>query len=124
MKATVRKWGNSLALRIPRSFADDADVKEGSRVETPMVCRSPATPSIFWAAAVLMCFCAFPSWGLDFTVSYEPGERYRMLERSDLRRYEGGRFVGLSYREVRGILNVTADDAGMVAVVGDYFVLE
>ena len=33
MKATVRKWGNSLALRIPRSLADDADVKEGSRVE-------------------------------------------------------------------------------------------
>ncbi len=31
MKATVKKWGNSLALRIPRSFADDADV-EGNRL--------------------------------------------------------------------------------------------
>ncbi len=29
----IRKWGNSLGLRIPKSLALDARVKEGSAVE-------------------------------------------------------------------------------------------
>ena len=29
MKTRTRKWGNSLALRIPRSFAAEAQVEEG-----------------------------------------------------------------------------------------------
>ncbi len=33
MNAKVRKWGNSLALRIPRSFARDADLTTGSVVD-------------------------------------------------------------------------------------------
>ncbi len=33
MKVQVRKWGNSLALRIPKSFALEAKVKEGSAVD-------------------------------------------------------------------------------------------
>lgn len=31
--ATVQKWGNSLAIRIPRALAGQLDVCEGSRVE-------------------------------------------------------------------------------------------
>jgi antitoxin MazE len=30
---TSKKWGNSLALRIPKSFAQDAAVKEGTLVD-------------------------------------------------------------------------------------------
>lgn len=30
MRIRVQKWGNSLALRIPKPFAEDAAVKEGS----------------------------------------------------------------------------------------------
>ncbi len=30
MRVQVQKWGNSLALRIPKPFAEDAAVKEGS----------------------------------------------------------------------------------------------
>ena len=33
MRVQVQKWGNSLALRIPRPFAEDAAVREGSVVD-------------------------------------------------------------------------------------------
>ena len=33
MQTKVRKWGNSLGLRIPRSFAAKAQVEEGSTVD-------------------------------------------------------------------------------------------
>jgi antitoxin MazE len=33
MKTRVQKWGNSLALRIPKSFAADAGLREDSPVE-------------------------------------------------------------------------------------------
>ncbi len=33
MKTRVQKWGNSLALRIPKSFAADAGLRENSPVE-------------------------------------------------------------------------------------------
>ena len=30
MRVRVQKWGNGLALRIPKPFAQDAEVKEGT----------------------------------------------------------------------------------------------
>jgi antitoxin MazE len=33
MKTRIQKWGNSLGLRIPRSFAAEAQVTEGSTVD-------------------------------------------------------------------------------------------
>lgn len=33
MNATVQKWGNSLALRIPSSVAKDINLRQGSSVE-------------------------------------------------------------------------------------------
>jgi len=33
MKSKIQKWGNSLALRIPKSFAEEARVKEGADVD-------------------------------------------------------------------------------------------
>lgn len=33
MNATVQKWGNSLALRIPSSVAKDIHLRQGSAVE-------------------------------------------------------------------------------------------
>ncbi|OFW01938.1 MAG: multidrug transporter MatE [Acidobacteria bacterium RIFCSPLOWO2_12_FULL_59_11] len=32
MRVQIRKWGNSLALRIPKPFAQDAGVREGTMV--------------------------------------------------------------------------------------------
>ena len=31
--ATVQKWGNSLGIRIPKSVAEQVDLKSGSEVE-------------------------------------------------------------------------------------------
>ena len=33
MEARIQKWGNSLALRIPRPFAREVGLEEGSQVE-------------------------------------------------------------------------------------------
>lgn len=33
MKAVIRMWGNSLAIRIPKNLAADAGIKEGTEVE-------------------------------------------------------------------------------------------
>lgn len=33
MEASIQKWGNSLALRIPSSYAKDIHLKKGSHVE-------------------------------------------------------------------------------------------
>lgn len=37
MQARVQKWGNSLALRIPRSFAAEAGLKPDAAVELSLV---------------------------------------------------------------------------------------
>jgi antitoxin MazE len=36
MRATVRKWGNSLALRIPSGMAEDARLQDGTEVEVAL----------------------------------------------------------------------------------------
>lgn len=33
MRVQVQKWGNSLALRIPKPFAEDAEVREGTLLD-------------------------------------------------------------------------------------------
>ena len=36
MKTRVQKWGNSLALRIPKSFASEVGLDENSSVEVSL----------------------------------------------------------------------------------------
>jgi antitoxin MazE len=33
MRVQIQKWGNSLALRIPKPFAEEASVREGTVVD-------------------------------------------------------------------------------------------
>ena len=33
MRSSIKKWGNSLALRIPRSIAEDSRIREGAEVD-------------------------------------------------------------------------------------------
>ena len=33
MTATIQKWGNSLALRLPKALATEAHMREGSQVQ-------------------------------------------------------------------------------------------
>ena len=37
MLTKIQKWGNSLALRIPKAFALDAQLEKGSLVEVSLV---------------------------------------------------------------------------------------
>jgi len=37
MKTKVQKWGNSLALRIPKSFASEVGIKNDSPVEMSLI---------------------------------------------------------------------------------------
>lgn len=37
MKTRVQKWGNSLALRIPKSFAEEAGLRENGAVNLTLV---------------------------------------------------------------------------------------
>jgi antitoxin MazE len=37
MKTRVQKWGNSLALRIPKSFAEEAGLREDVPIELSLV---------------------------------------------------------------------------------------
>ncbi|MBI2854693.1 MAG: AbrB/MazE/SpoVT family DNA-binding domain-containing protein [Chloroflexi bacterium] len=37
MKTRVQKWGNSLALRIPKSFADEVGLQRETPVEVSLV---------------------------------------------------------------------------------------
>jgi antitoxin MazE len=36
MKVQIQKWGNSLALRIPKSFAVESKIQQGSTVEVSL----------------------------------------------------------------------------------------
>lgn len=46
MNARVQRWGNSLAIRIPRAYAADLGVREGSEVELTLDGRALiVTPS-------------------------------------------------------------------------------
>ncbi len=33
MKTLIQRWGNSLALRIPKAFAEEISVREGDEIE-------------------------------------------------------------------------------------------
>ena len=37
MRSSVQKWGNSLAIRIPKSFADEVHLNQGSAVDIRLV---------------------------------------------------------------------------------------
>jgi antitoxin MazE len=57
MKTRVQKWGNSLAVRIPKSFAEDLDWEEGAPVEmtldeSALIIRSDRERS--WDLAALL----------------------------------------------------------------------
>ncbi len=50
MRATIAKWGNSLAVRLPRSIAQDINLSPGSavelRVEGGSVVMTPAAKKL------------------------------------------------------------------------------
>ena len=57
MRATIQKWGNSLALRIPKPLAEQAHITQGSLVEIKLVDDvlqiEPVAPQEYTLAALL-----------------------------------------------------------------------
>jgi antitoxin MazE len=57
MKAKIQRWGNSLAVRIPKSFAEEVGLSDGSAVEMRIVERGllvePATVPVPTLAELL-----------------------------------------------------------------------
>lgn len=37
MKTRIQKWGNSLALRVPKALAEEAQVQVGTQIEISLV---------------------------------------------------------------------------------------
>jgi antitoxin MazE len=57
MRARIQKWGNSLALRIPRGTAEEAGLAQGSevelRVEKGKLIVQPKPPKVYRLADLL-----------------------------------------------------------------------
>jgi len=57
VKARVQRWGNSLAVRIPRAFADDLGLVDGAAVELTLEkarsrsVRHPRRPIGWWSCS-------------------------------------------------------------------------
>lgn len=82
---------------------------------------------IFFALAY--CLLAVEGAAAEpFTVDLASGDLLKITEKSNLRKYENGRFVGLSYREVRGVLSagrpVEAPGAVEPLLSGRFYVFE
>lgn len=58
MLTKVKKWGNSLALRIPKAFAIDAQIEKDSVVEVSLV-----------DGQILIKLIAAPTWTLEQLLS-------------------------------------------------------
>ena len=46
MKTRVQKWGNSLALRIPKSFAEEAGLRANGTVDLSLVAGTLVVQSV------------------------------------------------------------------------------
>jgi antitoxin MazE len=53
MKTRVQKWGNSLALRIPKSFALEAGLDQGAEVDVALVAGKLIVTPLFTPAFTL-----------------------------------------------------------------------
>jgi OmpA-OmpF porin, OOP family len=71
----------------------------------------------------LLLVVSGPLAALDLRFMFLSGDKIRLTERADLRRYEDGTFVGLAYREVRGLLEATPEQSS-TRLEGDFYVFE
>lgn len=57
-------------------------------------------------------------------IKYKGGRNYSLVERTDLRRYDNGKYTGLVSREVRSFIAETESNDGSVLYDGNFFVDE
>ena len=58
---------------------------------------------------LIFFFLNFLFWGLEIQFRYNGGRNYTLVERTDLRRYENNRYVGLLSREIRSFISNYGD---------------
>jgi outer membrane protein OmpA-like peptidoglycan-associated protein len=76
------------------------------------------------AAIVAFWVLSMPGWAQELALRDAfGGGRVSLLERADLRRYRDGRFEGLAYREVRGVLDAEDAPSGL-RLEGTFYVFE
>ena len=72
MNTTIKKWGNSLALRIPKDFVDQLEMKEGSKVKIEI------------AKGSLKIKCLEEFTIDDFMEGFSKDKRHELIEYGDL----------------------------------------
>lgn len=55
-------------------------------------------------------------------ISYSGNDNYTLVERTNLRRYDNGKYTGLMSREVRSFLTMTKTRGGNIRYDGDFFI--
>lgn len=58
---------------------------------------------------LILFFLNFLFWGQEIQFRYNGGRNYMLVERTDLRRYENNRYVGLLSREIRSFISNYGD---------------
>ncbi|MBO5608305.1 MAG: OmpA family protein [Treponema sp.] len=81
-----------------------------------------------FAALSVLCLTPVLSYAGGTSISYNGGRNYSYTERTDLRRYDNGKYTGLTSREVRSFMtDVTANadkKEGLSRYDGNFYVLE
>lgn len=71
----------------------------------------------------LFCFLVFPAnIAAQEVISYTGNDNYTLVERTNLRRYDNGKYSGLMSREVRSFLTQHTTKGGNIFYSGDFFV--
>lgn len=83
-------------------------------------------PGPLTVAVLTAALASRPAAAEGILSSYLPSDgTMAMVERADLRRYESDKFLGLAYREVRGILSLErTGESGDIRCAGTFYVLE
>lgn len=58
------------------------------------------------------------------TINYQGGKNYSYIERTDLRRYDNGKYQGLTSREVRSFIIISQEDENGILYDGSFYVDE
>lgn len=69
----------------------------------------------------LLCFLTVTVTAQE-VISYTGNDNYTLVERTNLRRYDNGKYTGLMSREVRSFLTMTRTAGGNIRYDGDFFI--
>jgi antitoxin MazE len=76
METRVQKWGNSLALRIPKPLADEIGLKDNSPVQLSLHDRQLVVVPVLSLEALLACVTEANRHGEDSTGPAVGGEAW------------------------------------------------